>query len=151
MVENYLTGFIWVVTENGVFRYEGVRFRELTPEHGLQASVTASIGESPDGSVLVPPNGSEALFKEARRRRRRRRLATAVAVLVAADDVPPADVAGAVEAARAAGATRVLRAGRPARDAQADWTAAGVDDFVYIGVDALAVLQQTHDDLGVEA
>jgi diguanylate cyclase (GGDEF)-like protein len=47
------TGFIWVVTENGVFRYEGVRFREFTPEQGLQASITASIGESPDGSVLV--------------------------------------------------------------------------------------------------
>src|SRR5437763_17038946 len=47
------TGFIWVVTENGVFRYEGIRFREVTPEQGLQASVTASIGEGPDGSVLV--------------------------------------------------------------------------------------------------
>ena len=47
------TGFIWVVTENGLFRYEGVRFREFAPEQGLPSSVTASIGEAPDGSVLV--------------------------------------------------------------------------------------------------
>ncbi|HXJ38163.1 MAG TPA: two-component regulator propeller domain-containing protein, partial [Bryobacteraceae bacterium] len=47
------TGFIWVVTENGLFRYEGVRFREFAPEQGLPSSVTASIGEAPDKSVLV--------------------------------------------------------------------------------------------------
>ncbi len=47
------TGFIWVGTENGVFRYEGVRFREFAPEQGLPPSVEASIGEAPDGSVLV--------------------------------------------------------------------------------------------------
>jgi diguanylate cyclase (GGDEF)-like protein len=47
------TGFIWVATEKGLFRYEGVRFREFTPAQGLPASVTASIGEAPDGSVLV--------------------------------------------------------------------------------------------------
>jgi diguanylate cyclase (GGDEF)-like protein len=47
------TGFIWVATEKGIFRYEGVRFREFTPAQGLPASVTASIGEAPDGSVLV--------------------------------------------------------------------------------------------------
>src|SRR5207253_1004923 len=55
------TGFIWVVTENGVFRYEGIRFREFTSEHGLPASVTASIGESPDGSVLV--GNQDGLFR----------------------------------------------------------------------------------------
>lgn len=47
------TGFIWVGTENGIFRYEGVRFREFSPEQGLPLSVSASIGEAPDGSVLV--------------------------------------------------------------------------------------------------
>src|SRR5436190_19135786 len=47
------TGFIRVVTENGVFRYEGIRFREFTPASGLPSSITASIGEAPDGSVLV--------------------------------------------------------------------------------------------------
>lgn len=47
------TGFIWVGTENGVFRYEGVRFQEFGQEQGLPPSVAASIGEAPDGSVLV--------------------------------------------------------------------------------------------------
>ncbi len=47
------TGFIWVVTENGLFRYEGIRFREFSPEQGLPSSISASIGEAPDGTVLV--------------------------------------------------------------------------------------------------
>ena len=47
------TGFIWVGTENGVFRYEGVRFREFAAEQGLPPGVEVSIGEAPDGSVLV--------------------------------------------------------------------------------------------------
>ena len=46
-------GFIWVATENGLFRYEGVRFRQFTPSQGLPSSVTASLGESADGTVLV--------------------------------------------------------------------------------------------------
>jgi diguanylate cyclase (GGDEF)-like protein len=46
-------GFIWVGTENAVFRYEGLRFREFGPEQGLPSSVEVSIGEAPDGSVLV--------------------------------------------------------------------------------------------------
>ena len=47
------TGFIWLVTENGVFRYEGVRFLEFSPEKGLPASFSASLGDLSDGSVLV--------------------------------------------------------------------------------------------------
>lgn len=72
-----------------------------------------------------------------------------VIVVVAADDVEPADVAPLVSAAKAAGAVRVLRAGRPARGTEETWHEIGVQDFVFIGVDALAVLHQTHDDLGV--
>jgi diguanylate cyclase (GGDEF)-like protein len=47
------TGFIWLGTEHGVFRYEGIRFREFTNNDGLKPGVTGSIGEAPDGSVLV--------------------------------------------------------------------------------------------------
>jgi diguanylate cyclase (GGDEF)-like protein len=47
------TGFIWVGTEHGAFRYEGVRFKEFTKKDGLPPGVTGSIGEAPDGSVLV--------------------------------------------------------------------------------------------------
>jgi diguanylate cyclase (GGDEF)-like protein len=46
-------GFIWVATENGIFRYEGERFRKFGEKEGLPPSVNASIGEAPDGSVLV--------------------------------------------------------------------------------------------------
>ncbi len=36
------TGFIWVGTENGVFRYEGVRFRKFAEREGL--GLRASLG-----------------------------------------------------------------------------------------------------------
>jgi methylmalonyl-CoA mutase len=73
-----------------------------------------------------------------------------VVVVVATDDVTPEQVAPAVAAARAAGATKVLRGGRPG-EAEAAWRAAGIDDFVFLGGDALALLRQTHHDLGVQA
>ncbi len=47
------TGFLWVGTEQGVFRYEGVKFREFTNNDGLKPGVSVSIGEAPDGTVLV--------------------------------------------------------------------------------------------------
>jgi methylmalonyl-CoA mutase len=68
-----------------------------------------------------------------------------VAVLVAADDVEPDAVQATIADLRAKGATTVLRAGR----SKLDWP--GVDGFVYIGIDALAVLQQVQDQLGVTA
>lgn len=46
-------GFIWVGTENGIFRYEGERFRKFSEKEGLPSSVNASLGEAPDGSVLI--------------------------------------------------------------------------------------------------
>ncbi len=46
-------GFIWLATENGVFRYEGTRFRQFGKDRGLPANSTTSLGEAPDGSVLV--------------------------------------------------------------------------------------------------
>ena len=52
-----------------------------------------------------------------------------------------------VEALRAAGPAHVLRAGKPADPA--DWP--GVDGFVHIGSDALALLRSVHDELGVTA
>lgn len=55
------TGFLWVATENGVFRFDGERFHRFGPDEGLPRSMSASIGEAPDGSVLV---GSQAgLFR----------------------------------------------------------------------------------------
>lgn len=69
-----------------------------------------------------------------------------VVVLVAADSVEPAEVLPVVAALREAGAQRVLRAGKADEE---DWP--GVDGFVHVGIDALALLRSVHDDLGVTA
>lgn len=53
-------------------------------------------------------------------------------------------------AARQAGAVRVLVAGKPGARADKD-AAAGVDKHIYVGCDALAVLEQTLSDLEVPA
>ena len=48
---------------------------------------------------------------------------------------------------KAAGATRVLLAGRPKE--QDALKAAGVDEFIFAGGDAIATLTRLHDALGV--
>ena len=49
---------------------------------------------------------------------------------------------------KAAGAKFVYLAGRPG-DAKAEYEAAGIDDFAYMGVDVLATMQRLHTTLGV--
>ena len=51
-------------------------------------------------------------------------------------------------ALKAAGAKFVYLAGRPG-DAKADYEAAGIDDFAYMGVDVLSTLQRLHTTVGV--
>jgi ligand-binding sensor domain-containing protein len=46
-------GFLWLSTENGVFRYDGERFRAFGQDEGLPVSNAAVFGEAPDGSLLV--------------------------------------------------------------------------------------------------
>src|ERR1022692_4914523 len=46
-------GFIWVSTENGIFRYDGERFQSFGPEQGIPATSGAAFGDAPDGSLLV--------------------------------------------------------------------------------------------------
>ena len=46
-------GFIWVSTENGIFRYDGDRFESFGPAEGIPISSGASFGEAPDGSLLA--------------------------------------------------------------------------------------------------
>ncbi|MDT0317261.1 methylmalonyl-CoA mutase family protein [Streptomyces sp. DSM 44918] len=61
------------------------------------------------------------------------------------DDARYAEQAAAVAAAlKAAGARRVLLAGRPG-EREAEYRAAGVDTFVFVGVDAVAVLSALLD------
>ncbi len=46
-------GFIWVSTENGIFRYDGERFESFGPEQGIPSTSGAALGDAPDGSLLV--------------------------------------------------------------------------------------------------
>jgi diguanylate cyclase (GGDEF)-like protein len=46
-------GFIWVSTENGIFRYDGERFESFGPEQGIPTTAGAAFGDAPDGLLLV--------------------------------------------------------------------------------------------------
>jgi len=46
-------GFLWVSTENGIFRYDGERFEAFGPEQGIPFTSGAALGDAPDGSLLV--------------------------------------------------------------------------------------------------
>jgi methylmalonyl-CoA mutase len=73
---------------------------------------------------------------------------TTAACVCSSDPVYAEQAADVAAALRAAGATRVLLAGRPGEHREA-WTAAGVDTFVSLGGDAVATLTGLLDDLGV--
>ncbi|MGP8251528.1 MAG: diguanylate cyclase [Terracidiphilus sp.] len=49
-------GFIWLSTENGVYRYDGDRFDLFGPAQGLPSNSQAAFGEAPDGRLLVGGN-----------------------------------------------------------------------------------------------
>jgi len=53
-------GFIWVSTENGIFRYDGDRFEAFGPAQGIPNSSVAVFGDAPDGSLLA--GGSFGLY-----------------------------------------------------------------------------------------
>lgn len=54
-------GFLWVSTENGIFRYDGDRFEEFGPERGIPIASAAAFGDAPDGSLLA--GGSFGLYR----------------------------------------------------------------------------------------
>src|ERR1700690_1965651 len=54
-------GFIWVSSENGIFRYDGDRFEAFGPAQGIPATSAAAFGEAPDGSLLA--GGSFGLYR----------------------------------------------------------------------------------------
>ncbi|MBS1833156.1 MAG: response regulator [Acidobacteria bacterium] len=47
------TGYIWVGSETGVYRYDGTRFQEFGPPQGLPVSRIQSIAEMADGTMWV--------------------------------------------------------------------------------------------------
>jgi methylmalonyl-CoA mutase len=69
--------------------------------------------------------------------------------ICSSDDVYAEQAAGVAESLKAAGAQRVYLAGNPG-DRRDELTAAGVDEFVHVGVDVLATLRTAHEVLGTE-
>ena len=56
-------GFIWVSTEDGIYRYDGERFEAFGPAQGIPVTSGAAIGEAPDGSLLVSDDGSGSIWR----------------------------------------------------------------------------------------
>jgi ligand-binding sensor domain-containing protein len=46
-------GFLWVSTENGIFRYDGDRFESFGAAQGVPSNSGAAFGDAPDGSLLI--------------------------------------------------------------------------------------------------
>ena len=47
------TGFLWVATSNGLFRYDGARFQRFGPDEGLPSASVRCLREAPDGTLWV--------------------------------------------------------------------------------------------------
>jgi diguanylate cyclase (GGDEF)-like protein len=55
-------GFLWVATQDGVYRYDGNRFARFGLAEGLPSSYVANVQAAPDGSVWVITYGGLARF-----------------------------------------------------------------------------------------
>jgi diguanylate cyclase (GGDEF)-like protein len=59
-------GFLWVSTENGIFRYDGDRFESFGAAQGVPPNSGAAFGDAPDGSLLI--GGDFGLYRLTRNR-----------------------------------------------------------------------------------
>ncbi len=58
-------GYLWVGTDNGLFRYDGARFVEYSHKHGLPTTEVHALGQAPLSSDLwVATSGGLARFDE---------------------------------------------------------------------------------------
>jgi len=55
-------GFLWVATQDGVYRYDGNRFARFGLDEGLPSSYVPNVQAAPDGSVWVITYGGVARF-----------------------------------------------------------------------------------------
>jgi diguanylate cyclase (GGDEF)-like protein len=54
-------GFIWVSTEDGIFRYDGDRFEAFAADQGIPSNSGMAFGEAPDGALLT--GGDVGLYR----------------------------------------------------------------------------------------
>jgi len=54
-------GFLWVSTENGIFRYDGERFEAFGPAQGMPPNSGVAFGDAPNGTLLA--GGSFGLYR----------------------------------------------------------------------------------------
>jgi diguanylate cyclase (GGDEF)-like protein len=47
------SGFLWVNSENGIYRFDGDSFEFFGPSQGIPLALDVSFGDAPDGSLLV--------------------------------------------------------------------------------------------------
>lgn len=71
-----------------------------------------------------------------------------LACLCGADKRYATDAVATAEAIKQAGIARLYLAGKPG-ESEAVWKAAGIDEFIHIGVDVLASLELAHAELGL--
>ena len=50
------SGFLWVSTEHGLFRYDGERFEAFGPDQGIPFTPATGLGDAPDGTLLAGGN-----------------------------------------------------------------------------------------------
>src|SRR5271157_5825716 len=60
------TGFLWVGTENGLYRYEGSRFRHFGKEEGLPSDAVEAVHQTGDGTVWAATRTGMARFNGSR-------------------------------------------------------------------------------------
>src|SRR5579872_2895485 len=56
------TGFLWVGTENGLYRYEGGRFTHFGRDQGLPSDIVESVSQTSDGTVWAATRDGLARF-----------------------------------------------------------------------------------------
>ena len=67
-------GFLWVATEDGVYRYDGDRFHRFGTDEGLPSNQMTSLTRGDDGRVWVGTNRGIGVFEDGRFRSVGRRL-----------------------------------------------------------------------------
>ncbi|HXJ43280.1 MAG TPA: two-component regulator propeller domain-containing protein, partial [Bryobacteraceae bacterium] len=56
------TGYVWVATQDGLFRYDGARFTGFNTGHGLPSNRVLSLHQSVDGTIWVGTRDGLARF-----------------------------------------------------------------------------------------